>query len=330
MNKIVKMTIIVISAIILLVVSGLSYLKFALPDVGPPPSITVEGTPQQIERGRYLANHVSVCIDCHATRDWTKFAGPPVPGTEGRGGELFDQSFGFPGRFVSKNITPFHLSDWTDGEIYRAITSGVSKDGTAFFPIMPYKYYGKMDVEDIKSIIAYIRTLPPIDFEAEPSVADFPVNFIINTMPAPPSPQKKPSPDQVIEYGAYITNAAGCVECHTKQVNGQVVGKPFAGGFEFNLGNGYLVSSMNITPHTTGIGTWSKQAFVQRFKLYADSSFVLPNVNMAAGEFQTVMPWVMYAGMTEQDLGAIYDYLKTVEPVENTVERWRRIPKSAD
>lgn len=328
MNKIVKVTIIVISVIILLVLSGLSYLNFALPDVGPAPEIIVEGTPQQIERGRYLANHVSVCIDCHATRDWGKFAGPPIPGTEGRGGELFDQSFGFPGRFVSKNITPFHLSDWTDGEIYRAIASGVSKHGTAFFPVMPYKYYGQMDTEDIKSIIAYIRTLPPIEFEAEASVADFPVNLIINTMPAPPSPKKKPDPAQVIEYGAYVANAAGCVECHTKQENGQVVGKPFAGGFEFNLGNGYMVSSMNITPHPTGIGAWSKEAFVQRFKLYADSSFVLPDVNMAAGEFQTVMPWVMYAGMTEEDLGAIYEYLKTVEPVENTVERWKKMQGS--
>jgi hypothetical protein len=122
MNKILKVTIIVISLLVLIIASGLSYLKFALPDVGPAPEIAIEGTEQQIERGRYLANHVSVCIDCHSTRDWNKFAGPPTPGTEGRGGELFDQSFGFPGRFVSKNITPYRLESWTDGEIFRAIT----------------------------------------------------------------------------------------------------------------------------------------------------------------------------------------------------------------
>ncbi|WOK08474.1 c-type cytochrome [Imperialibacter roseus] len=325
MNKILKVTIIVISLLILIIASGLSYLKFALPDVGPAPEISVEGTEQQIERGRYLANHVSVCIDCHSTRDWSKFAGPPIPGTEGRGGELFDQSFGFPGRFVSKNITPHHLEGWTDGEIFRAITTGVSKHGTAFFPVMPYKYYGKMDTEDIKSIIAYVRSLSPIAFDPDPSAADFPVNFIINTMPAAASPKKMPDPKNVVEYGAYVANAAGCAECHTKQENGTVVGELFAGGFEFNMGNGYMVSSMNITPHETGIGKWTKAAFIQRFKLYTDTTYVLPDVDMAKGEFQTVMPWTMYAGMTEQDLGAIYEYLQTIDPVPNTVERWKKL-----
>ena len=43
---------------------------------------------------------------------------------------------------------------------------------------------------------------------------------------------------------------------------------------------------------------------------------------MMKGEFQTIMPWVMYAGMTEQDLGAIYDYLRTVKPVDQSVVRW--------
>ncbi len=324
-SKLLKVAAIVILSLVLLVSAGLAYLRFALPNVGPPPDLSVEGTSLQIERGRYLANHVSVCTDCHSTRDWSKFAGPLVPGTEGKGGELFDQSFGFPGKFVSKNITPFHLSDWTDGEIYRAITTGVSKHGTAFFPVMPYKYYGKMDPEDIKSIIAYLRSLSPIEFEAEASVADFPVNFIINTIPESAQPTKKPEPSNVIEYGAYMTNAAGCRECHTKQENGQVVGEAYAGGFEFNMGNGFRVASMNITPHKTGIGTWSKEVFIQRFKAYADSSYVSPRVDMAKGEFQSVMPWVMYAGMTEEDLGAIYEYLKTVAPVENTVERWKKL-----
>jgi mono/diheme cytochrome c family protein len=325
MKKILKVSAIVVGVLFLLIASGLSYLKFALPNVGPPPEISVEGTAQQIERGRYLANHVNVCIDCHSTRDWTKFAAPPIAGTEGKGGELFDQSFGFPGRFVSKNITPFHLSSWSDGEIYRAITTGVGKSGAAFFPVMPYKYYGKMDSEDVKSVIAYLRTLAPIEFESEASQADFPVNFIINTMPEPASPNKKPDPSNVIEYGAYVTNAAGCKECHTKQENGQVVGPDFAGGFVFNMGNGYAVSSMNITPHNSGIGTWSKEVFIQRFKMYVDSAYVLPEVDMAKGEFQTVMPWTMYAGMTEEDLGAIYEFLRTVEPVDNTVTRWKKL-----
>lgn len=325
MNKVLRTLGIVIAVLLVVVASGLAYIKLALPDVGPPPDVTVEGTAEQIERGRYLANHVSVCMDCHATRDWSRFSAPAIPGTLGKGGEVFDQKFGFPGRFVSKNLTPFHLGEWTDGEIMRAITSGVNKKGEALFPVMPYMYYGSMDEEDIKSIIAYLRTLSPVTSEAYVSQADFPVNFILNTLPAAPKFTKRPDPSDLIEYGAYVANAAGCAECHTRQENGQRVGKLFAGGFEFNLGNGYKVISMNITPHQTGIGNWTREAFIGRFKIYEDSSFVLPEVDMQAGDFQTVMPWTMYAGMTEQDLGAIYDYLQTIEPVENTVTRWQAI-----
>lgn len=324
-RKIFKVLGVVVLVLVVIIAGGLGYLKLALPDVGPPPELKVEGNTLQLERGRYLAHHVSLCMDCHATRDWSKFSGPPLAGTLGRGGEIFDQSFGFPGRFVSKNITPFHLDKWTDGEIYRAITTGVNKDDKALFPVMPYLFYGKMDQEDIKSIIVYLRSLAPIDSEIEVSKPDFPINFIINTMPAPASPAEKPDPSNVIEYGAYVANAAACAECHTKQVNGKRVGKLFAGGFEFNMGNGYKVTSMNITPHTTGIGSWTKEAFISRFKIYTDSSFVLPDVDMATGDFQTVMPWTMYAGMTEEDLGAIYEYLKTIEPVENTVTRWQPV-----
>lgn len=48
---------------------------------------------------------------------------------QGAGGEIFDQNMGFPGKFISPNITPYALREWTDGEIFRAITSGVNKDG---------------------------------------------------------------------------------------------------------------------------------------------------------------------------------------------------------
>ncbi len=134
--------------------------------------------------------------------------------------------------------------------------------------------------------------------------------------------QKRPDPSDVLAYGKYMITASGCMECHTKQEKGKVVGEFYAGGFEFNFGNGTMLRSPNITPHETGIGAWSKSRFIQRFKMYEDSSFVLPNVDMAKGDYQTVMPWTMYAGMTEEDLGAIFEYLQTVKPVNNVVERF--------
>ncbi|MDX5346784.1 MAG: cytochrome c, partial [Hymenobacteraceae bacterium] len=101
-----KVILIVLLALVVLVGGAALYLKVILPDVGPAPEIKVETTAEQIARGKYLANHVSVCIDCHSTRDWTKFAGPLVPGTWGKGGERFDQTMGFPGVYYSRNITP--------------------------------------------------------------------------------------------------------------------------------------------------------------------------------------------------------------------------------
>ncbi|MGB0166777.1 MAG: cytochrome C, partial [Luteibaculum sp.] len=79
--------------------------------------IHVKLTDEAVARGEYLANHVMLCMDCHAQRDWTVFAGPPKPGTLGAGGERFDEMMGFPGKFISPNITPTKLEDWSDGEI---------------------------------------------------------------------------------------------------------------------------------------------------------------------------------------------------------------------
>lgn len=302
---------------------ALAYVRIALPDVEAPADLRVEITPERIERGRYLANSVCVCMDCHGQRDWSLFSAPPKPGTLGAGGDKFDRSMNFPGEFYARNITPFALKDWTDGELYRAIASGVSKDGHPFFPVMPYPNYNRLATEDVHSIIAYLRSIDPIETAPFPaSVVDFPLNFILRTIPEAPQPMQRPAPGSPA-YGEYMTNAAACIECHTKTVKGERVGEPFAGGFEFAFPNGAVLRSPNITPHPAdGIGSWDKATFIARFKQYADSSYAPPPVNLAAGEFQTVMPWTMYATMTEEDLGAIYDYLRALKPVAGRPEKW--------
>ena len=307
--------------VVLLVVILLTYVKTALPSVGDPPDMKVEMSPENIERGSYLANHVMVCIDCHSTRDWSLFAGPPVSGTEGKGGEVFDQTLGFPGKYVANNITPSNLGNWTDGEIFRAITTGVAKDGRALFSIMPYHNFGESDQKDIEAVIAYIRTLKPIENETEKSSSDFPMNFIINTIPKKAGFISIPSKTDVVQYGKYIVTAAGCADCHTNQVNGKVVGEPFAGGFEFKFPDGSVVTSTNITPEkSTGIGSWTKEEFVNRFKMYNDSAYKPASVK--PGEYQTLMPWTMYAGMKTEDLNAAYEYLHSLKPVDNLVVRF--------
>ncbi len=312
----------IVLILILGIVGLLSYVSFALPDVGEPETLRVELTPERIERGRYLANSVSVCMDCHSKRDWNKFGGPVIEGTWGQGGDVFDQKEGFPGKFYARNITPSGLKDWTDGEILRAVSSGVSKDGRALFPIMPHPNFGKMDREDLYSLIAYVRTLKPIDHKVPDSEQDFPMNFIINTIPVKAKFGKIPDPADKVAYGAYLLNAALCNNCHTQQVEGEYVdGMTLAGGFEFQLTTGGIVRPANITPDMeTGIGSWTEQQFVERFKLYTDSAYKPADIK--PGDFNTLMPWLMYSTMKPDDLKAIYAYLRTVKPVKNQVVKF--------
>ena len=314
--------------IMLLVAIVLVYIKTALPKVGDPENLSIAYTPERIERGRYLANSVTICMDCHSTRDWTKFSGPIIPGTFGVGGERFDQTVGFPGVYFSKNITPHGISRYTDGELFRVITTGVTKEGRAMFPVMPYQHYGAMDPEDINSIIAYIRSLAPIKTEVSESVSDFPMNFIINTIPQKANPQKIPLKSDALAYGKYIVNASGCIECHSQVDKGKVIESlAFGGGREFAMPGGAVVRSANITPdQQSGIGSWTEEIFVARFKAYADSAYTSPAVNK--GEFNSVMPWMMYAQMNTEDLKAIFTYLKSVKAIENKVEKFTPAQKS--
>ncbi|MFZ1676871.1 MAG: cytochrome c [Saprospiraceae bacterium] len=320
MKKVLKFLLILIAIVVVGIAALLTYLKTALPNVGPAPDLKVEATPERIERGKYLANYVMVCIDCHSSRDWSLFAGPIVRGTEGKGGDVFDQTLGFPGAYVAKNITPAALSSWTDGEIFRAITTGVSKDGHPLFPIMPYPNFGQLDEEDIKSVIAYIRTLPGIENAPAKSHSDFPMNFIINTIPQKAKLVKAPSRDNTVEYGKYLVTAASCHTCHTRQEKGKFVGEDFAGGREFPFPDGSIARSANITPHATGIGNWTEEMFMKKFRQYSDSTY--QDRKVTPGTQQTLMPWTMYTHMEDRDLKAIFAYLKTLPPVDNFPEKF--------
>lgn len=324
MKKLLKIVMLIFVLFILGIAGLLTYVKLALPDVEKAQELKVELTPERISRGSYLANHVAVCMDCHSTRDWTKFAAPPKEGTSGMGGDRFDETMGFPGVYYAKNITPAGIAGYTDGELYRLITTGVNKKGEAIFPVMPYPYYGKMDPEDVKAIIAYIRTLKPIQNNVPESKSDFPMNFIINTIPKNADPQKTPPKSDKVAYGRHLANMSACIECHTQVEKGQVIKElMYGGGREFQFPDGSVLKSANITPDVeTGIGKWTEEEFIKKFKSYTDSGYVSPKV--APGEFNSIMPWTMYAGMTEEDLSAIYAYLRTVPPMKNQVVKFSK------
>ncbi len=305
---------------------GYAYLNAAFPKVEPAGNIRIEATPQRLARGQYLVRHVTGCLGCHSDRDWGCFSGPIKEDTLGKGGFHLDKKLmGLPGDFYAKNITPYHLKDWTDGEIVRALRSGVNKRGEALFPIMPYDDFSGLAQEDLYSIVAYLRTLKPIAFDPHARRLDFPVNLIVKTIPQNPGPFP-PAPDRkkTLEYGRYMVNATGCMHCHTP-LDGQgrpLPGMEAAGGLEFHWPDGSTVRSVNITPDKeTGIGDWSKDYFVKRFKL--GQKMAQSHTPVKPGGFNTPMPWQEYGGMTGGDLAAIYAYLHNqVKPVRHQVEKF--------
>lgn len=272
-----------------------------------------------LARGEYLANYGAVCLDCHSKRDVTKFSMPVVPGTEGGGGITFGKAEGIPGEVTPPNITPFGLKDWTDDEIARAITRGINKKGDTLFPMMPYHNYSHMAKEDVYAIIAYLRTLKPIDSTVPPRKLMIPASMFGPLPQNDIAQNTKPDPSDKVKYGEYVTTMASCGECHTPMgPQGPDFSKKFAGGFVFDLG--FLkVGVGNITPDTaTGIGKWTEEDFLQRFK----TNSAPEKVNANPGRENSIMPWAMYGKMTEEDLKAIYAFLRTVKPINNKVEKY--------
>ncbi len=321
MKRVAKFLGIIIGLVVLAIGGVCAYLGTVFPRVKAAPTIKITATPEMLKRGSYLVNCLCLCVDCHSERDVTKYGWPLIPGTTGKGGELFDRSMGFPGSFYARNITPYNLGNWTDGEIYRAITVGVDKECKPLFPVMPYQNYGKLDSNDIIAVIAYIRTLPTIKNDVPISKAKFPTNFIMNTIPQDATPQPMPSRSAEVAYGKYIATAASCIDCHTKSSNGKFIGELFAGNFEFPMPDGSKIRSANITPDKeTGIGNWTKEMFLHKFKMFADSNYHAPDIK--PGQANTIMPWDNYAKMDTSDLNALFAYLQTIKPVKQQIVKY--------
>lgn len=320
MKKLFKILGILLGLVVVLLIAGFIYIKTSLPDVGPAPEMKIVSTPEMIERGEYLANGLASCIDCHSQRDYSKFAGPMIDGTAGMGGENFGEG---AGTVLAKNITSDKetgLGNWTDGEIFRAITMGVDKDGEPLAPMMPFLYYREMDEEDIKAIIAYIRTLPAIKNEIPEHSLNFPVNLIFRTLPKKPDFKNRPETSDPVALGKYYSG--GCMACHTPMEKGEFIeDKMFSGGVEYPNPKGGIIRTSNITPDKeTGIGNWTKEQFIQRFKSYSDSNYT--HANIQQGEFNTIMPWTFYSEVSEEDLGAVFDFLMAQKPISNKVVKF--------
>jgi mono/diheme cytochrome c family protein len=198
----------------------------------------------------------------------------------------------------------------------------VDKQGEALFELMPYSAFRHMSDDDAQSVVAYLRTLPAVPGQKPARELKFPLPIVVKFMPQPlTGPVAAPDKNDKVAYGRYLVSVSGCEICHTP-VDAQhqpLPGKAFSGGQPFPFEKGGAVVSANITPHQTGLGGRTRENFIALFKAYTAPES--RNVEVAPNK-NTVMPWLMYSGMTEEDLGAIYDYLRTVNPLENRVEKF--------
>jgi len=301
--------------------SGFSYLYLRKPAMAPSTDVRVAITASRLARGKYLFN-LADCDGCHSQRDFSRFNGPVIASGRGRG-NVFPPELGLPGLVAPRNITPDEetgIGKWTDGEKIRAIREGISRDGTALFPMMGYERYRHMSDEDVYSLVAYLNTLEPVNNPVPRSRIAFPVSLFMKGAPRPAG--HVPSPDRTnkVKYGEYLVTLAGCVGCHTPAKKGKALaGLILAGGEEFAFPGGMTVVSANITPDLqTGIGRWSEQDFIERFYQYKE--YVEKGSPAVGPESFTLMPWLNFAQLEPDDLRAIYAFLRTQKPVYHVVD----------
>jgi len=274
----------------------------------------------QLERGNYLVHSVVNCMDCHSQFDMNKFSLPIVPGSEGGGGFAVHELVEIPGKIYIPNITPFALKDWSDDDIASAITRGINKKGDTLFPMMPYHGLSAMAKEDVDAVIAYIRTLKPIEKTYPAREMFIPMSAFGPLPDVDYKMNKKPDTADKLKYGEYLVTIGHCTDCHTPltKEGAPIMSNFLSGGQRFKA-PAFDVTVANITPDSaTGIGTWTEDMFLAKFRTNASPE----NINKNPGKFNTIMPWSFYGTMKDNDLKSIYTYLRTIKPVTNKIVKW--------
>jgi len=196
----------------------------------------------------------------------------------------------------------------------------VDRDGNALFPMMPYEGYGRLSDEDVQAVVAYLDSLPPIHNPLPKTKLVFPVSLLIKSAPRPVGKVAAIDKSDPKKYGEFLVAVGGCGGCHTPMDKGQPLsGKLLAGGRLFDTPMGKVVSANITTDIDTGIGKWREEFFLQKFYEYKEYATNGPPPLSGPQSF-TLMPWLGFSRKTEDELKAIYAYLRTVPSVHNAVE----------
>ena len=265
-----------------------------------------------IARGAFIAG-ISGCPQCH-----TPF-GPNGPdmAKAWAGGLEVPEAFG---TWRSPNITQDKktgIGGWTDAEILASVREGKRPDGSGLYPIMPWPFYHRMSDDDGKALVAFLRTIAPI----ENAVAGN-TDLKLPKMELPKPAGTPPGPEPLAQ-GEYLATLMHCGACHTPMTDkGPDMSRWLAGGMKFEmpfLGEGAVYAS-NLTPHATGTGEWT------------DAELTIALRDMKRRDGSPIMgPMAMYQAtwsqIPEAELGHIVTYLRSVAPVDNAIPKSDFKPK---
>ena len=317
MKKVFKILLIIVVVVIVLVGILASYIalrsipKYDVEKI----NVKVEVTPARIERGVKLAS--MLCRNCHYSNTTQKFTGKQL--TEA-------PQFG---TIYSANITQdpvAGIGKWTDGDIIYLIRTGIRPDGQYLPPYMPKLIH--ISEEDLYSIVAFLRSsnswVQPDNTRMPESKPSFLTKFLVTIGAAKPFPypkEKIPEPDttNLVSWGKYIScYQLECFSCHSRDFAKNDFYTPekskgfFGGGNEMYNEEGKKLLTLNITmDENTGIGKWSEAQFITAVK-----TGQVPNGGPALR-----YPMQAYSNLTDQEVRAIYAYLKTVPKLDHKVER---------
>jgi len=220
------------------------------------------------------------------------------------------------GTFVAPNISPdpeHGIGAWTTLDFVNAMKFGVDDEGRHLYPAFPYTSYQRMRIEDIIDLKGFLDTLPKVVTTAPTHEIGFPFNirrglglwqllYVDGKTLAP-----NPDASEAVNRGAYLVEGLGhCGECHTPRnlIGGPIESRALGGG-PAPEGTGRIP---NITPDASGIGAWSTADIVNAFQ----TGFT-PDFDSLGGSMAPVQRNL--AHLSEADLAAMAEYLKTVPPV---------------
>jgi mono/diheme cytochrome c family protein len=260
-------------------------------------------------RGEAIVRNVAVCGGCHAAD--SKEPDGPLSG----GNEFRDWRIGVARASNLTSDPETGLGAWSEGEIVRAIRNGESRDGRLLAPVMPYEWFHEMSDDDAFAVARYLKGLPPVRNEVRqsPSLV-FKLGTALFLGPKPAISASAPPRGATAGYGGYLALHVGlCADCHTPR--GGLLQKPDMSRLFAGMNRppkDFPKKPSNITPDpATGIGRWSEEDFVQAMRTGKKPS---------GDAIHPFMPWPELRRMPDDDLRALYRYLRTVPPIHNAVE----------